>query len=198
MSLATVASIITIGGGIYSATRSQRNTQNAANAAADRADPFGDYRAQFANRLESGFDALTRFDPTQISLDPAYQFRLKSGIDAINRGAAANGMLGSGNRLIALQELGQGLASDFTQQQWNRNMGILGMLGQFSGATTGSPASAGNLMLQGGQAANSQFNQGLNAIGSGLGGLSKSNWWNSSGISGGAPGAGLWNGYFGP
>ena len=170
--LPTIASIVGIGAGVKSPTAGSGgggggNGQQAAQAA----DPFGSYRASFGNRLESGFDSLTKFDPTQISLDPAYQFRLKSGIDAVNRGSAAQGMLGSGNRLIALQELGQGLASDFTKDQWSRNMGILGMLGQFSGATTGNPAAAGNLMMQGNQLSNNQFTQGLNLIGSGLGGL---------------------------
>lgn len=199
MSLATVASVVSIAGGVRALTRGSSSSGGGGQQAAQAADPFGELRKGFGNRLQFGFDELTRFDPTQISLDPAYQFRLRSGIDAVNRGAAANGMLGSGNRLIALQELGQGLATDFTQQQWQRNMGILGMLGQFSGATTGSPASAGNLMFQGQQAGNQQFNSGLNSITSGLGGLSRTNWGNLFGGNngGGAPGAGLWNDYYG-
>lgn len=195
MSLKTVASIITIGKGIYSATRGQRNTQNTANAAAERADPFGNYRDQFAQRLISQFDTLSNpnFDPSSISLDPAYQFAMKSGTDAVNRGAAASGMLGSGNRLIELEKLGVGLGSQFASQQqdrqWNRNIGILGLLGNFSGANI-NPATASQLMFNGQQAANSQFNQGLNAIGSGLGGLLNVNWgslFNIGGSSGGVP-----------
>jgi hypothetical protein len=199
MSLATVASIVTIGGGIYNATRGQRNTQNAANQAAERADPFGNYRDQFAQRLLSQFDNLTnqQFDPSSISLDPAYQFAMKSGTDAVNRGAAASGMLGSGNRLIELEKLGVGLGGQFASQQqdrqWNRNMGILGLLGNFSGANI-NPAAAGQLMFNGQQAANNQFGGGLNAIGSGLGGLSKVNWGSIFNLGGGGSGGG----YTGP
>lgn len=51
------------------------------------------------------------FDPTAITENPDYQFRLNQGIEAINRGAGAAGKRLSGNRLIDLMEFGQGLAS---------------------------------------------------------------------------------------
>lgn len=42
---------------------------------------------------------------------PGYQFRLDQGNQAINRSAAAKGMLGSGNTLAELAKYGQGMAS---------------------------------------------------------------------------------------
>src|SRR5574343_172313 len=42
---------------------------------------------------------------------PGYQFRLDQGNQAINRSAAAKGMLGSGNVLAELAKYGQGMAS---------------------------------------------------------------------------------------
>lgn len=42
---------------------------------------------------------------------PGYQFRFNEGMDAINKSAAANGTLLTGGTLKALQERGQGLAS---------------------------------------------------------------------------------------
>ena len=73
-----------------------------------------------------------------------------------------------------LQKFGQGLASNFTQQQFGRNQSILQMLGQFSGATTGSMAGAAGAIQNGNNTANGQLNSGLGNIMSGLGGLSRS------------------------
>jgi hypothetical protein len=42
---------------------------------------------------------------------PGYQFQQQQGAAAVNAGAAANGTLGSGNQALALQQQGQGLAS---------------------------------------------------------------------------------------
>lgn len=183
MSLATVASVVGIGAGLNSIFGGGRNTsqgaQNAANNAADRADPFGNYRDQFAQMLVNRFGSLTdnKFDPERITSDPAYQFALKSGTDAVNRGAAASGMFNSGNRLVELEKLGTGLASQFaTQQQdrnWNQNMGILGLLGNFSGANI-NPATAANLQWNGYQAGQQMNNNSWSSIGSGLASLGKS------------------------
>lgn len=61
-----------------------------------------------------------QFDPSQLESNPAYQFRLNQGIEALNRGAGASGQLGSGNRLAALMNLGQGMASQEYADEWNR------------------------------------------------------------------------------
>lgn len=61
-----------------------------------------------------------QFDPSQIASNPAYQFRLQQGTEALNRGAGASGNLGSGNRLAALMELGQGMASQEYENEWQR------------------------------------------------------------------------------
>lgn len=61
-----------------------------------------------------------QFDPSQLESNPAYQFRLSQGVEALNRGAGAAGKLGSGNRLAALMDLGQGMASQEYADEWNR------------------------------------------------------------------------------
>jgi hypothetical protein len=52
--------------------------------------------------------------------DPGYQFRLNQGEGALERSAAANGSLLSGNTLEAQQEFGQNYASNEYQNVYNR------------------------------------------------------------------------------
>jgi hypothetical protein len=59
-------------------------------------------------------------NPSSIQNDPSYQFRLGQGNQAINRSAAAKGMLGSGNVLAELAKYGQGMASQEYDNQFNR------------------------------------------------------------------------------
>lgn len=209
--LPTIASVVGIGAGIKNLTssgsgnQSPQAAQDAGNAAAARADPFGNYRDQFAQMLIDRFGKLTdpTFSPDSIVSDPAYQFALKSGIDTVNRGAAASGMLGSGNRLVELQKMGTGLAGQFANQQqdrqWGQNMGILQLLGNFSGANI-NPGTAANLQFQG-------YQQGVNNsntaransadawknINSGLAGLKPffQNWGNTGGNPNGDMGWGV-------
>lgn len=111
------------------------------------------------------------------SSDPSYQFRLSQGLEGVNRGAAKSGMLDSGNRLAALQAFGQGTASTEYQSQFQRlqsaattnaqleqqQFSQLGQvdqasqnlfqnnysrLAQLSGANSGSPGMAGQLLQQ--------------------------------------------------
>lgn len=52
--------------------------------------------------------------------DPGYQFRLQQGTQALQRGAAAAGRLGSGRYLKDLTRFGQGEASQEFGNAWNR------------------------------------------------------------------------------
>lgn len=56
-------------------------------------------------------------DPSKIQQTAGYQFALDQGNQAINRSAAAKGMLNSGNVLAELAKYGQGMASQNYQQQ---------------------------------------------------------------------------------
>lgn len=56
--------------------------------------------------------------------DPGYQFRLQQGTQAVDRGAAARGMLMSGANQKALTEFGQGLASSELNNAYNRTAGV--------------------------------------------------------------------------
>jgi hypothetical protein len=112
--------------------------------AAAAADPFsaqrGQYQTALSNLMQGGVSA--------IASDPSVQARMKAGTDAVGRSAAAQGYLGSGNILQALQEKGQEIASQEYGNQFER-------LSKLAGVDAGSPAAAGSIMAQApGQALN--------------------------------------------
>lgn len=96
-----------------------------------------------------------KYDPEAIRTDPAYQFQLQSGRDAIQNTAAANGTLESGATLADLSRYGQGLASDFTAKQFDRDM---------TRFNTGFGANLAAFQAQN-QAQNQGFGQALNRFG---------------------------------
>ena len=63
-------------------------------------------------------------NPSSIEQDPGYQFQYNQGLNAVNRTAAAKGMLGSGNRLYDLLNYGQ----DRAKTSYNDRIGQLGSL----------------------------------------------------------------------
>lgn len=78
---------------------------------------------QTANPYEQRLQQLVN-DPNSISDSNAYKFRFNQGQQALERGAAAKGMLNSGNTLAALAQYGQGMASD----EYGNEVGRLGAL----------------------------------------------------------------------
>lgn len=174
MFLSTIAAIVSIGSGINGIIQNNKKQNNAGTPqdAAQAADPFGPLRSLYGAELGLQYGNLQRFDPNDVTRDPEYQFQLEQGMGAINKGAAASGMLGSGTRMMDLQKYGQGLASSFADRSYNRKASLLQMLGQFSGATTGSPSGAANALMQGQNNAYNQGRQGWGDVMSGLGGLS--------------------------
>lgn len=71
------------------------------------------------NKLE-GAAEYTPFGMAQFQADPGYGFRFDQGQKALERSAAARGGLISGNTGGALQQFGQGLASQEYQNAFNR------------------------------------------------------------------------------
>ena len=136
--------------------------------AAGVADPFARQRPQYQTQLQT----LMK-DPGSFASSPAYSFAFDQGLEAVNRTAAAKGMLGSGNRLYELTNYGQGMAG---QQYFNQ----ANLLATLAGATSGSPGTAGNLEAGYNQAQG----QGAGQLASGvIGGLA--DWWNDPGTSSG-------------
>jgi len=116
------------------------------------------------------------FTMAQYQADPGYAFRLKQGLDAMERTAAARGGLLSGNQMRGAMQYGQDLASQEYQNAFNRfqtersnilnPLQSLGGVGQTS--TNALTSAAGNL---GAGMANAYGNLGsalsANAIGAG-------------------------------
>jgi len=167
---AGLTGLLSAGTGLYDLFSNSPNSARGINAAAAQAsDPFMSQRAQYQPMLQNLMTNTT----AALQNDPAFQARLKVGLDATARQQAAQGYLGSGNILEALQAKGQTMASDEIQNQFNR-------LALLSGAQTGSPASAGQILAgRYGQRNNAMANIG-GALGMGQQG----------GQGGGQPGGG--------
>lgn len=115
-----------------SAASSAASTQaNAANRAADlQQKQYEQTRQDQMPWMQAGQTALNAltplamnykpFDMNTFQQDPGYQFRMDQGLKSLERSAAARGGLISGNTGGALQNYGQGLASQEYQNAFNR------------------------------------------------------------------------------
>ena len=130
-------------------------SKNIGNTAASLADPFSGERRGYQNQLRQ-----LMANPGQFGSSPAYQFAFDQGLEALNRKAAAGGMLGSGNRLAELTKYGQGMAG---QQFFNQ----ANLLSRLSGVDSSSPAAAG-IAYSGGMN-RSQDQSGMSAVARALG-----------------------------
>lgn len=98
--------------------------------AARYADPFMDQRGQYQNQLKTLME-----NPGEFGSSPVYEFAYNKGLDALNRRAAAQGRLKSGNYLAELMDYGKKSVSELYFPQANL-LSNLAMSGS-------SPASAG-------------------------------------------------------
>lgn len=167
-------------------------TPGGAQAVGDRAsamaDPWGTsgLRGQAQGALTPGtMMQLLGLNPggtaSDITKDPAYQFALKEGTNAINAGDAAQGTLRSGNRLAELQNYGTGLAAQYENQYRANNLASLGALSNMAGLGSSSPTAAAASQISAFEGATSLQNSGLNGLfgnllggggqGGGLGGI---------------------------
>jgi len=91
--------------------------------------------------------------------NPAYQFQLKQGQQALDRSSAARGMGYSGAQMKAAQEYGQGLASQQYDKEYNRASGEFGdYFNRLSGLSQGGQQAASSMANAGSQYANSASN----------------------------------------
>ncbi len=115
---------------------------------------------QIATAMQGGGEAP---DYSAFFKSPGYEFRLEEGTRALDRSAAARGMLMSGGQMRALTRYGQGLASSEFNTYANRLASMAG-IGQTATQATGALGSAaagqvagqtnalGQTILAGGQA----------------------------------------------
>lgn len=158
--LGVVGSVVGIGSGLNSlfGGGSSGGGGQGTQAGGTIYDPFGLSNRQKSSGALMNLMGLGTSAPTSFTTDPSYQFRYNQGLDAAQRGAAASGMLGSGNRLAELMSYGQGMASQEYGNQFSRLAAMSGV-GSWSGSNYGSQQLA-------------QQQGGWNALAQGLGGLS--------------------------
>lgn len=144
----------------------------------------------FAGRFQE------RFQPSDITLDPSYQFRVQQGLRALQASRAATGMLQTGQGLKDITDYGQQAASQEYQAAFNRFQteqqrdyerlaalagigpqvaaGAAGGLQQLgsnlSGTLTGGQTAAGQLLTSGAAAQAAGQVGAANAISNALGG----------------------------
>ena len=91
--------------------------------------------------------------------NPAYQFQLKQGQQALDRSSAARGMGASGAQMKAAQQFGQGLASQEYDKQYNRASSEFGdYFNRLAGLAQGGQQAAGSMSQAGGQYAQNAGN----------------------------------------
>ena len=133
---------------------------------------LGDLMKQGGGQLNNPFDTYLaskglaggKFDTN----NPAYQFQLKQGQQALDRSAAARGMGASGAQMKAAQQYGQGLASQEYDKQYNRATSEFGdYYNRLAGLATGGQQAANTLGSYGNQYANAGSNT-LDSLGGSL------------------------------
>jgi len=83
-------------------------------------DPYLKAGAQGAQSLADMAKKGFSFNYQDYGNDPAFAFQMKEGANAIQNSASAKGLANSGNTLKALTTFGQGLASTYYQQAFDR------------------------------------------------------------------------------
>lgn len=181
-------SALSAAGSIGSSLISANAAQKAADAQGDAADKslafyreiYNQNRADQAPYREAGYNALASMgnllqDPSQITKTPGYDFRMGEGTKAIDRSAAARGLLGSGATGKALTRYGQDYATGEFNNTWNRlaSLAGVGQTATQNTANSGNQAASGvgSSYLAGGQARASGYTGTANAVNNGIGNL---------------------------
>lgn len=89
--------------------------------------------------------------------DPSMGFRYQQGLDALSRGAAQTGTLGSGKQMTELEEYGQGFASTEFQNMFNRQAQLQGITQGLQAQNFGQVASTDQLSMEKAGQAFSQY-----------------------------------------
>ena len=115
---------------IYGSNKAAKAQDKAAKRAAQaQQQALAAQTALNAPYVEAGKNALAEyqklapyqnFGMAQFQADPGYQFRMSEGIKALERSAAARGLLQSGGTLKGITQYGQNLASEEYQNAFSR------------------------------------------------------------------------------
>ena len=158
-----VPAAVGVGTALISSNAS-KSAANTAAAATDRAadvqwDMYSQNRDDLAPYRAAGTQGLQQFQSSigpSFQQSPGYQFAFDQGVQAIDRGASARGLLGSGARLKELTRYGQGVANQEYGNYQNRLAALsgIGQTATNTGAGLGAQTAqgVGNAIMQGGQA----------------------------------------------
>ena len=162
---AAIAGAATLGSaaaGMFGANKAAKSQEKAAKRAAQaQQQALAQQTALIGPYVEAGKNALAEyqklapyqnFGMAQFQADPGYNFRMSEGIKALERSAAARGLLQSGGTLKGIQQYGQNLASEEYQNAFSRylterqaRMGPYEYLtGQGQAAAVGQAANVGS------------------------------------------------------
>lgn len=125
---AAIAGSAVIGG--YASSRAAKTQAQAADRATEAQERMFNRQVELQEPFrQAGVNALpelieasryTPFSMEQFQQDPGYAFRLREGLKALDRSAAARGGLLSGNQLRGVTQFGQDLASQEYTNAFNR------------------------------------------------------------------------------
>lgn len=191
---AAIAGVATVGAALISSSAAGKAAKVQA-AAAERAEQgitqrFEQTRTDLAPWRETGAQALGQYAgllgvggeapdtaamQTALEQYPGYQFALSQGAEAVEKSAAARGLLQSGQTLKSLTEYGQGLGASNFENYMNRLQG-LSQTGQAAAVQTGTlgaqaAGAAGQAGIAAGQARATGYQGQAQALGGALTGL---------------------------
>ena len=116
--------------GIFGGNKAAKSQKKAAKKAAQaQKEALAAQTKLVAPYVEAGKNALAEyqkmapykdFGMAEFQADPGYNFRMAEGLKALERSAAARGLLQSGGTLKGIQQYGQNLASDEYQNAFQR------------------------------------------------------------------------------
>lgn len=161
-------------GGLASSSAAREQAKASDRATAEQARQFNKQMALQEPFRQAGVNALpeliaasryTPFSMEQFQQDPGYAFRMREGLKALDRSAAARGGLLSGNQLRGVTQFGQDLASQEYTNAFNRyqaeRAARLNPLQSLAGMGQTNAATMANQAGQYGQAlAQNAINQG--------------------------------------
>jgi hypothetical protein len=131
-------------------------------------------KALYQPWTQFGTAALSRLSPESMAGftgSPGLQFQMGEGLRGVERTLAARGMKSSGNELLELQRVGQGMAMQDYEQEWQRRMAEAqlggGMMQSLGSAITGGAQAQAGMQGQAG-AATAGFLQDIIGTGAGM------------------------------
>lgn len=163
------AAVLGAGAQIISGNKAAKAQVKGAEAGiAEQRRQYDQTRADYAPWRASGSSALDLLsrayglngqapDQSAFTASPGYQFRYNEGLRAIDRGAAARGLLHSGGAVKAEQRYGEGLAASEFGDWWNRLSGVAGAgQGAVGGTADAGQNAANNITTAYGQIGNAR------------------------------------------